>query len=55
MFGASSAPNVHVTVNNLLSACTGSCSITFETSVPEIQTQTLAGNTLSVTVSDPQT
>ena len=55
MFGGSSASIVLVTVDGLLSACTGSCDITFETSVPEIQTQTLAGNTLSLTVSDPQT
>ena len=53
MFSACSTPNVQVTVNDILGACTNDCTYSFETTVPEINLQTLSGSVLNLGITDP--
>ena len=49
----SNKPNVRVTVNDIPSACNTDCTYTFFTSVPVINSCSLSGNILSLTLTDP--
>ncbi len=49
----SNKPSVRVTVNDIPSACNGDCTYTFINTVPVLQSATLNGFTLSVTLTDP--
>ena len=49
----SNKPNVRVTVNDIPSACNTDCTYTFLTSVPVVNSSSLSGNTLSLTLTDP--
>lgn len=49
----SNKPNVRVTVNDIPSACNADCTYTFLTSVPVVNSSSLNGNTLALTLTDP--
>lgn len=53
LFLAVDRPQVVVTVNDIPSTCTDACSYDFITTVPQITAQSLSTNTLSLTISDP--
>ena len=53
MFSACSTPNVQVAVNDIFSACTNDCTYSFESTVPEINVQTLSGSVLNLGITDP--
>ena len=54
MFSAGNGPNVHVVVNDILSACTGDCAYTFKSNVPEIISHSISGRTVDIGLSNPQ-
>ena len=49
----SSKPNVRVTVSDIPSACNTDCTYTFLTNVPVVNSSSLNGNILSLTLTDP--
>lgn len=49
----SNKPNVRVTVNDIPSACNTDCTYTFLTNVPVVNSSSLSGNILSLTLTDP--
>lgn len=47
-------PTVQVTVNGIVSACNANCEYTFIESVPTLTALSTTGNTVSISLSDPQ-
>lgn len=50
----SSQANVIVTVNGIPSVCTGDCSYIFASTTFEVTSQTINGNVVSITMTNPQ-
>ena len=50
---ATNSPHAIVTVNGLQSVCDGDCAYAFASSTPEVTSQTISGNVVSIQMTNP--